>query len=362
MAKKLAFDRVLFATVVLLTGLGLVMVYSASAAIARARGHVLNPFLVKQVVAALVGFAGMAIAMHVDYRRLREPRVVYTLLGCVVALLVAVLFAPELNSTRRWFFVGGVSIQPSELAKLALVPFLAYQIDRKLDRVNSRDLLLPTAAVTGLLAGLIVLQPDLGTAALLVATAATLLFLAGLSWRFVAAGLAVALPVFWLLVVSVPYRRARLFAFLEPERDPLGSGFQALQSLIAVGSGGVLGLGPGDSVQKLYFLPYPHSDFIFAIVAEELGMLGALGVLGLFAVLLWRGLRAGWRAPDPFGRFLGWGFVAVLVLQALVNVSVAVALFPTKGIPLPFLSYGGSSLVVSLTACGALLNVSQHGG
>ncbi len=361
MAKKLVFDRVLFATVVLLTGLGLVMVYSASAAIARSRGQTWNPFLVKQAVAALVGFGGMAIAMHVDYRRLKEPRVIYALLGGVLALLVAVLFAPELNSTRRWFFVSGVSIQPSELAKLALVPFLAYQIERKLDRVNSRDLLLPAAAVTGLMAGLIVLQPDLGTAALLIATAATLLFLAGLSWRFVAAGLAVALPVFWLLVVSVPYRRARLFAFLEPERDPLGSGFQALQSLIAIGSGGVVGLGPGDSVQKLYFLPYPHSDFIFAIVAEELGMLGALAVLGLFAILLWRGLRAGWRAPDPFGRFLGWGFVAVLVLQALINVSVAIALFPTKGIPLPFLSYGGSSLVVSLTACGALLNVSQHG-
>jgi len=361
-AKKLVFDRVLFATVVLLTGLGLVMVYSASAAIARSRGHAVNPFLVKQAAAALVGFVGMAIAMHVDYRRFKEPRVVYTLLGGVLALLVAVLFAPELNSTRRWFFVGGLSIQPSELAKLALIPFLAYQIERKLDRVNSRELLLPAAAVTGLLAGLIVLQPDLGTAALLIATAATLLFLAGLSWRFVAVGLAVAAPVFWFLVISVPYRRARIFAFLEPERDPLGSGFQALQSLIAVGSGGVLGLGPGDSVQKLYFLPYPHSDFVFAIVAEELGMIGAAAVLGLFAVLAWRGLRAGWRAPDPFGRFLGWGFVAVLVLQALINVSVAIALFPTKGIPLPFISYGGSSLVVSLTACGALLNVSQHGG
>ncbi len=362
MAKKLVFDRVLFATVVLLTGLGLVMVYSASAAIARARGHAVNPFLVKQAAAALVGFLGMAIAMHVDYRRFKEPRVVYALLGGVLTLLVAVLFAPELNSTRRWFFLGGLSIQPSELAKLALIPFLAYQIERKLDRVNSRDLLLPAAAVTGLMAGLIVLQPDLGTAALLIATAATLLFLAGLSWRFVAVGLAVALPVLWFLVISVPYRRARLFAFLEPERDPLGAGFQALQSLIAVGSGGVFGLGPGDSVQKLYFLPYPHSDFIFAIVGEELGMIGAVAVIGLFAVLLWRGLRAGWRAPDPFGRFLGWGFVAVLVLQALINISVTIALFPTKGIPLPFISYGGSSLVVSLTACGALLNVSQHGG
>ncbi len=362
MARKLAFDRVLFATVVLLVGLGLVMVYSASAAIARAQGAAANPFLVKQAIAALVGFAAMAVAMHVDYRRLREPAVAYLLLGGALALLAAVLFGPELNATRRWFHFGHFSLQPAELAKLALVPFIAFQLDRKLDRVNSRELLLPVAVATGAMAGLIVLQPDLGTAVLLVATAAAMLFLGGLSWRFLAAGAAVALPVFWLLVMSVPYRRARLFAFLEPESDPLGSGFQALQSLIAIGSGGLLGLGPGDSVQKLYFLPYPHSDFIYAIVAEELGMLGALLVLALFGLLLWRGVRAGLRSPDPFGRYLGWGLTTVLVLQALINISVAVALLPTKGIPLPFLSYGGSSLVVSMTACGVLLNVSQHGG
>jgi cell division protein FtsW len=361
MAKKLAFDRVLFTVVVLLVGLGLVMVYSASTPMARAQGGAFNPFLVKQLVAAAVGFLAMAVVMHVDYRRLREPRVVYALLVGVIVLLVAVLFGPELNSTRRWLFFAGVSIQPSELAKLVLVPFLAYQIDRKLDCVNSRELLLPVALATGVLAGLIVLQPDLGTALLLVATAGTLLFLAGLSWRFLAAAAAVAVPLVWFLVIAVPYRRARLFAFLDPEKDPLGSGFQALQSLIAVGSGGVVGLGPGESVQKLYFLPYPHSDFIFAIVAEELGMIGGLAVVALFAALLWRGVRAGMRAPDPFGRYLGLGFAALLALQAFLNVSVAIALVPTKGIPLPFLSYGGSSMVASLVACGVLLNVSQHG-
>jgi cell division protein FtsW len=360
-AKKLAFDRVLFTVVVLLVGLGLVMVYSASAPMARAKGYAVNPFLVKQLIAAAVGFALMAVIMHVDYRWLREPRVVYVLLAGVVAMLVAVLFGPELNSTRRWLFFAGVSIQPSELAKLALVPFLAYQIERKADCVNSRELLLPAAAATGVLCGLIVLQPDLGTAVLLVATAGTLLFLAGLSWRFLAGTALLALPLIWFLVISVPYRRARLFAFLDPERDPLGSGFQTLQSLIAVGSGGVLGLGPGESVQKLYFLPYPHSDFIFAIVAEELGMIGAVVVIGLFAALLWRGVRAGLRAPDPFGRYLAFGFAAMLALQAFLNVSVAIALVPTKGIPLPFLSYGGSSMVASLAACGVLLNVSQHG-
>jgi cell division protein FtsW len=361
-AKKLAFDRVLFTVVVLLVLLGLVMVYSASAPMARAQGRALNPFLLRQMVAALVGFAAMAVAMHVDYRHLKRRGVVAAMLATVVALLVLVLFGPELNATRRWLFVAGVSIQPAELAKLALVPFVAYHLDRGLERVNRRELLLPVGLATGAIAGLVILQPDLGTAVLIVATVATLLFLGGLAWRYILLGLAAALPAGALLIWMAPYRRARLFAFLDPEKDPLGSGFQALQSLIAIGSGGVTGLGPGESVQKLYFLPYPHSDFIFAIVAEELGMLGAIVLVGLFALLFWRGVRAGLRAPDPFGKFLGWGFASMLVLQALINISVALALLPTKGIPLPFLSYGGSSLVVSLAACGVLLNVSQHGG
>ena len=364
MARKLVYDRILFTTVVLLTGLGLVMVYSASAAMARARGGVVSPFLVKQAVAAAIGFVAMGIVMHIDYRRLRDRRVVFAMVAAIVVLLVAVLFAPQWNATRRWFFIGGISVQPSELAKLVLVPFLALFLDRRDEATapaNRRDVLLPVALVTGLLAGLILLQPDLGTAVLLVATAATMLFLAGLSWRFVGAGLAASLPVLYFLVISVPYRRARLFAFLDPDRDPLGAGFQALQSLIAVGSGGVFGLGPGNSIQKLYFLPHPQSDFIYAIVAEELGLIGALVVVALFAVVLWRGLRAGFRAPDPFGRYLAWGFSSMLVIQALINISVAIALLPTKGIPLPFLSYGGSSLVVTMVICGVLLNVSQNG-
>jgi cell division protein FtsW len=362
MARKLAVDRWLFTAVVLLVGLGLVMVYSASAPMARARGAALNPYFARQLVAALLGFAAMFALMQLDYRHLRRAAVAWALVGGAVALLVAVLFAPALNSTRRWLFVAGISIQPSELSKLALVLFLAHQLDRHRDRVGTRELLLPAGLATLLVAGLVVAEPDLGTSFLLVATAAAMLFLAGLPWRYVALGAVAALPAIAALVLAAPYRRARLLAFLDPERDPLGSGFQALQSLIAIGSGGVLGLGPGESVQKLYFLPYPHSDFVFAILAEELGLLGAVVLLVLFAILLWRGLRAGWLAPEPFGRHLAWGCTALLALQALINVSVAVALFPTKGIPLPFVSYGGSSMVVSLAACGLLLNVSQHGG
>ncbi len=361
MAKKLAFDRVLFTIVVLLIFFGLVMVYSASAALARERSLSVNPFLVKQGIAACLGLMAMGALMHLDYRRLRSPAVIYSLLAGVTALLVGVLFGPEWNATRRWFFIGGVSVQPSELAKLALIPFLAYQIEKKEERVNQLDFLLPAALFTGLLAGLILLEPDLGTAVLLTGAAFLMIFLAGLSWRYLVSALVLVPPLIAVLVMAEPYRRERFFAFLDPEKDPLGSGFQALQSLIAVGSGGFLGLGPGQSVQKLYFLPHPESDFIFSIVAEELGMIGALAVLAAFGVLAWRGIVAGLRAPDLFGRYLAWGLTGVLVMQALINVSVTIALLPTKGIPLPFISYGGSSLVVTLCACGVLLNVSQHG-
>lgn len=359
MPQKLAFDKALFTTVVLLMSFGLVMVYSASAAFAEAGG--INHFLVKQSVAAGLGLVLMAWLMHVDYRRLRNPLVVYALLGGILVLLVGVLFAPQLNGTRRWFFVGGISVQPSELAKLALIPFLAYQIEKKGEQVNQASFLVPVGLFTALVAGLILLEPDMGTAVLLGATAFLMIFLAGLSWRYIVPALVVVPPLLGVLVLIEPYRRQRFLAFLDPEKDPLGSGFQALQSLIAVGSGGVFGLGPGKSVQKLYFLPHPESDFIYSIVAEELGMIGATFVLALFAVLAWRGLRAGSKAPDAFGRYLGWGLTSVLVMQALINISVTVALLPTKGIPLPFISYGGSSLVVSLALCGILLNISQHG-
>lgn len=361
MAKKLAFDKMLFTTVVALSGFGLVMIYSASAALALDSESLVNPFLVKQSLAAGIGLMLMAAAMHFDYQILRRKTVIYGLLAVIVALLVMVLFSPPVNNARRWFFLGGLSIQPSEIAKLALVPFMAYQIDRKWDRLNHLHCLLPCAAVTGALAGLILLQPDMGTAVLVVAAAAAMLFLGGLAWRYVTAAAVLSVPALYGLVTMAPYRARRLGTFLRPDEDPLGSGFQIAQSLIAVGSGGIQGLGLGESLQKLYYLPHPHSDFVFSIVCEELGLLGAILVLGLFGVFLWRGARAGFKAPDRFGTFLAWGFTALIGIQALTHISVALALMPTKGIPLPFVSYGGSSLVSTLTACGLILNVSQHG-
>jgi cell division protein FtsW len=358
-AKKLAFDKALFTAVVLLTGFGLVMVYSASAPYAR--GTAASPLFARQSVAAFLGLVAMGLAMHFPYRLLARPAVVYGLVLGAVALLVAVLWERPVNGTRRWFLVGPLSIQASELAKLAILPFLAYQIDRHDERVDRREFLLPTLFVLGLLAALVLAEPDLGTAALLALVAAILIFLAGLPLRYVAgAGVALAGLVL-LAVAAADYRRERLLAFLEPQSDPLGSGYQALQSLIAIGSGGVFGLGQGGSVQKLYYLPHPESDFIFSIVAEELGLIGALSVLAVFAVLLWRGIRAGLHAPDRFGRYLAFGITSLLVVQALVNLGVAVALLPTKGIPLPFISYGGSALGVALALSGVLLNISEHG-
>lgn len=364
MAKKLAYDRVLFGTVALAVGFGLVMVYSASAALVRgdSGGRAgFNPFVVKQSLAAVLGLVAMGLAMHLDYRTLRRPAVVYALVLGALALLVLVLYGPEINGSHRWFRLGPLSVQPSELAKLALVPFVAYQIERKPERVNQPAVLAPVLVVGGAMVGLVLLQPDFGTAVLLLGVVLLLLFLAGLAWRFLATGAAVTLPLLALLVLTADYRRRRVFAFLDPESDPLGASFQARQSLIAVGSGGLFGLGPGGSVQKLHYLPHPHSDYVFSIVAEELGLLGAAAVLLLFAVILWRGVKAGFGAPDLFGRYLAWGLTGLLVIQALVHVSVCLALAPSKGIPLPFISYGGSSLVVSMAACGVLLNVSEHG-
>lgn len=361
MARKLVFDRWLFAAVLVLTGLGLVMVYSSSVALVREGVAPANPFLLKQSVAALVGLAAMWVAMHLDYRWLSRPTVIYPIFLAVAALLLAALFSPTLNATRRWFFVGGVSVQPSELAKLALIPYVAYQIDRKYNRIESYALLVPCAAATSLMAALIYMGRDLGTAILLVLPPLVMIFLAGSSGRHLLMGGALVAPLVALAVAWEPYRVRRLAAFLDPESDPLDAGFQTLQSLIAVGSGGLFGLGPGNSVQKLYFLPSPHADFIFAVVAEELGFLGAFLVVALFGVLLWRGAVAGLRAPDTFGTYLAWGFTALIVGQALIHISVTLALLPTTGVPLPLVSHGGSSLVTTLAACGLILNVSQHG-
>ncbi len=362
MARKLTFDKLLFTVVMLLLVLGLVMVYTSSVAInARGDEYVISRGLfVKQAVAALLGLAGMTLAMQLDYRGLKRPWMIYVALGGVLGLLLAVLNMPSHNRTHRWLRVGDLSIQPSELAKVMLVFFLAYQIDRKWGSVNQRRFLIPTLSVTAVLFALVTIEPDLGTATIIALVGGLMLFLAGLSWRFIVVTGLIALPVFWMQVLAHPYRMARLTGFLRNTTDPQAEGWQQAQSLIAVGSGGLSGVGLGQSGQKLRYLPEANSDFIFSILCEELGLIGGVGVLVLFAVFAWRGLRAGSRAPDQFGRYLAWGLTALVAVQAMLHMSVTLRILPVTGTPLPLLSYGGTSLVCTLFACGMLLNVSQH--
>jgi cell division protein FtsW len=262
---------------------------------------------------------------------------------------------------HRWIKVGPIQIQPSEIAKLGLVLYLAFQISRREDEVNDLiGTILPTLVVAGQMALLVYLEPDLGTATLYMMLATVLLFLAGLRWRYLLFSGGAGIAALAALIVAAPYRLRRITAFLHPDDDPLGAGFQVRQSIVAVASGGVQGVSLGEGRQKLFFLPEPHTDFIFSVVSEELGLIGAVLVIAAFGVLFWRGLRAAQGAPDRGGYYLAMGITMWLVLQAILNVGVALGCLPTKGVPLPFLSYGGSSLVVNLVALGMLLNVSQH--
>jgi cell division protein FtsW len=274
---------------------------------------------------------------------------------------VAVLFAPKINGATRWLSVGPLGVQPSELAKIVVILFIAALLERRMDRIDELGYsLLPIGLVTGAIVGLILVEPDLGTAVSVLVIAAAMVFAAGVSYRYVIGLALVTLPALYLVVMATEYRRQRVLAFLDPWSDPYGSGYQMIQSIIAVATGGVFGRGLMGGVQKLFYLPEPHNDFIYAVIAEELGLLGATVVLACFCVIAWRGLRTAMRAPDRFGTFIAIGLTVMLTFQAFFNISVVLGLAPTKGIPLPFVSAGGSSLLVSLMGMAILLNVSQH--
>ncbi|PYR92939.1 MAG: putative lipid II flippase FtsW [Acidobacteria bacterium] len=361
MARKLKSDKLLFTAMLLLVCASVVMVYSASAVIAMERYHQPNLFLFKQATWVLLGLAIMPIVMRIDYRHYRQPIVIWTALGIVSFALVGVLFGPRINGARRWFGVAGVGVQPSELAKIAVIFFVAAILERRMERIDDlTHSLLPIAVVVGGVVGLVLLQPDLGTALSILIIASAMVFAAGINYRYIVGLLLVSVPAAYIVLVSADYRRRRLTVFLNPWEDPLGDGFQVIQSLIAVGTGGVFGRGLMAGVQKLFYLPYPETDFIYAVIGEELGLLGATIVLACFCVIVWRGLRTALRAPDRFGAFLALGLTAMVAFQAFFNMSVVLGLLPTKGIPLPFVSFGGSSLLISMIGMGILLNVSQH--
>ena len=361
MARKLAPDKWLFAATVSLALFGVVMVYSASAVIAQKENGNQFHYVLKQGVWVAIGFVVMLLMMQFNYQQLKSRRVVYgLLLLCTIGLLGVFAFSAT-NGAHRWLKFPGFSLQPSEISKLALILFLAYFLEKRAgEEGDFWRTFVPCGIVTGWLAGLIVIEPDFGTAMMLVFIFVVVIYTAGARVVHLAMAAAPALLVAGGLLIFVPWRFKRLVTFLDPWADPLGAGFQVVQSLIAIGSGGIDGLGFAQGKQKMLFLPFAHSDFIFAVVGEELGLVGALTIVLVFALFLWRGVRTALLAPDRFGMLLSLGIVTCIVAQALFNISVVLSLVPTKGIPLPFISYGGSSLVPTLAAVGILLNVSQH--
>jgi cell division protein FtsW len=340
---------------------GLVMVFSASAVMARERFGSPYAFLSKQLIWASAGIIAMVAAMRVDYRRYKNPAIVFSLLGITTLLLISVFFLDRSHNTHRWFKLGGFSFQPSELAKPVLILFLAYFLEGRTKTMDDwRNTLLPAVAPVLVLLGLIVLQPDLGTGIACASIAACILYVAGMRLRYLAYAFGASLLPLYFLIFHVAFRRDRILAFMNPYAERQKAGFHLIQSLIAVGTGGITGTGLMEGKQKLFYLPEPHTDFIFAVTAEELGLLGAMFVVTLFAIFLWRGMRASWRTEDVFGRYLAAGITSMVVLQAFINMSVVLGLMPTKGIPLPLVSYGGSSIFVTLACVGVLLNITKQ--
>ena len=360
MAKRIGVDKWIFFTTLTLVVVGLAMVFSASAIVAQERYN--SPYAVvgRQAAWALAGVLLMVILMSVDYAKYNTPRFIFPALAVTTVLLVMVFFFRDSHATHRWFRFGGFSFQPSEIAKPVLILFLAWFLSRKLDAMGDwRHTLLRAAIMPLVFVLLIVKQPDLGTALVLAGVTAMMLLLAGMDWKYLVLAVAVSLPPLAALLFWVPWRRARMLAFAHPDADPMGAGFHINQSLIAVGTGGFAGRGFMEGMQKLFYLPESSTDFIFANIAEELGFVGAMAIVLLFCVLAYRGLRTAYRSSDPFARLTAFGITTAILLQAFFNISVVLSLLPTKGIPLPLISSGGTSLFFTLASIGILLNISK---
>jgi cell division protein FtsW len=360
MAKRVGVDKWIFFTTLLLVVAGLVMVFSASAIVAEERYHSPYATLIRQALWAVAGIVAMIILSRVDYTRYNTPKFIYPALAITTMLLVVVLFFRDSHHTHRWIRFGSFSFQPSEIAKPVIILFLAWFLSTRLDQMRDwRNTLLKAALMPVAFMLLIVKQPDLGTALVVGGVTALLLILAGMEWKYLVLAVAAAAPGLAALLFWVPWRRARMLAFAHPDMDPMGAGFHINQSLIAVGTGGLMGRGYMEGMQKLFYLPESATDFIFANIAEELGFLGAMIIVTLFVVLGYRGLRTAFRSTDPFARLAAFGITTAILLQAFFNISVVLSLLPTKGIPLPFISSGGTSLFFTLAGIGILLNISK---
>ncbi len=363
MVAKVKMDWFLFAIAAGLALFGAAMVYSASAMIALRESQSQFTYFYKQLAFTVAGLAGMFVVSRIDYRRYQVPWFVYGFMALTVVFLIAVFAFPEINGARRWIRFAGFSFQPSEMAKLALPLFLAYFLTKNETTVGDlKATVIPCVAAMCLLSGLVFIEPDLGTVIVLCSVFSTVYFAAGAKLLHIATVAAVMGLGGAAAILLAPWRVERLMAFLDPFSHSADGGYQVVQSLMAIGSGGIVGEGFAKGQAKLFYLPYPYSDFIFAVVGEEFGLIGGLSIILAFGLLLWRGTRAALNAPDRFGMLLGIGIITGIIVQALFNISVAVSIVPAKGIPLPFISYGGTSVVMTMLAVGVLLNISQSDG
>ena len=355
--------RVSIATIfIVLISIGIVMIYSSSGIYALQELGNSGYYLHRHLSFLLLGFLLMFGAMAMDYyelRKISKPLLLFAIFLLVLVLIPGI--GKESNGARRWFQIGAWSFQPSEMAKIILIIYVADFLARKQNKIKSfKQGFLPLILVLGIVCLLILKQPDLGNCVLLGVLVFILMFVAGARLRHLASILLFSLPALYFLVVRVPYRMARIMAFLDPWEDSLGVGFQLSQSQIALGSGGIYGVGLGKSFQKLFYLPAAHTDFILSIIGEELGFIGTFAVILLFVFFIWQGLRIVRRTTDEFGYFLSMGLLLLIGLQVVVNIGVSIGVLPTKGLPLPFISYGGSALIFNMIAVGLLLNVSRH--
>jgi cell division protein FtsW len=361
---RISVDKMFLTVVLILVGFGVVMVYSTSGVQADAEGNGYY-FLFRHLVSIAVGLLAMGVASVVPYTSLRRSGVVFPLLFLAFVLLMFTLIpgvGAKINNARRWLPLGTFrTFQPSEVVKLILVIYFSCYMTKKQEKIQSFSFtVLPSLIILGTFFTLIILQPDLGTAVNVVLLCVSIWFFAGVRFTHLIGVSLFALPVILGIAWNSPYQKTRLVCFLDPWQDPQGTGYQLIQSLIAIGKGGLAGTGLGSGQQKLFYLPEPYSDFIFSTVGEELGFLGAVVIICLFGIVLWRGMVIAFHAPDLFGTFLAFGITMLIGIQAIINLGVVTGLMPTKGLPLPFISHGGTSLIVCLTGSGILLNISKY--
>ena len=355
------YDIRLLFPVLFLVGIGIVMVYSASSALALKRFGNDAYFLQKQALFAGAGIVALVVCRHVPYRIYRA--LAYPLLALTLAALTAIPFTDmgvSAGGSARWLRFGWLNFQPVELARFSLIIYLAYSLTKKKDRIREFSIgLVPHVVLVAILTGFLLMQPDFGSAVLLCALTGVVLFVAGVRLTHLMSALLLLLPVAAWLMMNAEYRVKRLMSFLDPWSFPADEGYQVVHSLMAFGSGGIWGAGIGKGYQKLFYLPEPHTDFIFSVVGEELGLIGVFFILGLYGIVLWQGIRIARDAPDMFGSLVAVGLTSAIALQVCVNMGVTLGLLPTKGLTLPFLSYGGTSLLFNMACIGVLMNIGR---